>query len=119
MAALVPRLAYSAALICALPTHAQDVAAWDGTGCVLIPVDGAAHVAEINCLNVETTGDAFTEGNMTAGGLTVGLAVSHGPGAVQDVFTFAAPDGYVVVPPVLSLDEFTSGSAVVVVWLGY
>ena len=67
MAALVPRLAYSAALICALPTHAQDVAAWDGTGCVLIPVDGAAHVAEINCLNVETTGDAFTEGNMTAG----------------------------------------------------
>ena len=103
-----------ASLTLAIPANAQDVAAWDGTGCVLIPVDGAAHVAEINCLNVETTGDAFTEGNMTAGGLTVGLTVSHGPGAVQDVFTFAAPDGYIVVPPVLSLDEFTSGSAVAV-----
>ena len=49
----------------------------------------------------------------------MGLTVSHGPGAVQDVFTFTAPDGYVVVPPVLSLDEFTSGSAVVMPFLGY
>ncbi len=108
-----------ASLILTLPAHAQDVASFNGTGCVLVPVHGAEQVAEINCLNVETTGNAWSEGAMTAGGLTVGLTVSHGPGAVQDVFTFSAPEGYVVVPPVLSLDEFTSGSAVVVPFLGY
>ena len=108
-----------ASLLLAFPAHAQDVASFSGTGCILIQVNEAEVIARLECLNVETTGDAFSEGAMTAGGLTVGLTVSHGPGAVQDVFTFTAPDGYVVVPPVLSLDEFTSGSAVVMPFLGY
>lgn len=62
-----------ASLAFAIPASAQDVADFGGTGCVLRPVTSQDHVAEIICRNVETTGNAWSEGAMSAGGLTVGL----------------------------------------------
>lgn len=56
---------------------------------------------------------------MTAGGITVGMTISHGPGKIPDVFKFTAPDGYVMQPQVLTLDEFSTGQAFVVPWVGF
>lgn len=119
MALLVPRVAHTAALIVALPAHAQDTAMWNGTGCTLIPVDGQAHVAELRCHNALTGGVPLTEGAMIAGGLIVGLSIDHQSGDIPDTFMFAAPDGYAVVPPALVLNEHADGVAVVMPWTGF
>lgn len=119
--ALIPLLAVALAVLAALivaPAQAQDVAEWGGTGCRLIPVAGQPHVAEVHCRNVETSGNAYTEGAMSADGLTVGLSVMHGPGDVPDVFSFAAPDGYFADPPRLVLPEGGTGVALVMPWVG-
>ena len=106
----------SAAL--ALPAHAQDAADWGGTGCRLVPVDGAAYVAEVQCRNVQTSGAAFTEGVMLAGDLVVHLSVLHGPGEVPDLFTITPPEGYVADPPMLSLQEHSRGVVLIWPWVG-
>lgn len=112
-------LILATAICLAMPAHAQDTASFGGTGCVLVPVTGEAWVAEVNCLNVETTGNAWNEGAMTANGLTVGLTISHGPGDVPDVFTLIPPVGYVVHPEVMTLDELSTGQAVVLPYVGF
>lgn len=106
------------AILSVMPAKAQDVASFDGTGCQLVPVTGQAYVAEVHCQNVETTGNAHSEGIMQAGGIVVGLTVDHGPGDVPDVFSFTPPDGYFADPPFLVLDEKTRGVVVVREWVG-
>jgi hypothetical protein len=107
------------ALACfAAPAFADPVADFGGTGCTLHPVAGQAHVAEVHCRNVETSGPAYDEGAMDAGGLVVGLTVWHGPGDIPDRFDLTAPDGHVVIPDVLLLDEHTRGVALVYPWVG-
>ena len=106
------------ACLAAAPAFADPVADFGGTGCTLTPVAGQAHVAEVVCRNVETTGPAIDEGAMDAGGVVVLLTVWHGPGDVPDRFDLVAPDGYIVIPEVLILDEFTTGAALVYPWVG-
>lgn len=107
------------ALILALPAQAQDAAYWGGTGCVLVPVEGQAHIAEARCVNLLTGYQPWTEADMTAGGLTVHLSVLHGPDRVPDEFTVTPPDGFVAVPPVLVLDEDQVGTILLYRYLGF
>ena len=113
------RSAILATLAFTLPAAAQDAAMWHGTGCVLVPVEGEAWVAEARCVNVLTYDQPWTEGDMTAGGITVHLSVLHGPDDVPDTFTLTPPEGFVAVPPVLVLDEDTRGVVRVMPWLGF
>jgi hypothetical protein len=107
------------ALAClAAPAFAGPVADFGGTGCQIVLVSGQAHVAEVHCHNVETRGSAYDEGAIDTGGLVVGLTIWHGPGDVPDRFTLTAPDGHVVQPDVLVLDEDTRGAALVYPWVG-
>ncbi len=78
-----------------------DTADFGGTGCQLVPVAGQAHVAEMRCHNVHTSGQSRDEATVDAGGITVVLRVFHGPGD--------SPDGYFAEPPVLTLNEWQSG----------
>jgi hypothetical protein len=105
-------------LALAAPAAAQDAAFWGGTGCKMVQVAGLAHVAEVRCRNVETTGAAFNEGAMLAGDLVAHVAILHGPGDVPDQFIITPPEGFVAVPPVLVLDEWTEGVAVILPWVG-
>lgn len=73
----------------------------------------------ITCQNVETTGNALSEGVLAVGDMIVGLTISHGPGSVPDEFAFTVPEGFVAIPPSLVLDEFTQGVVVITHWLGF
>lgn len=106
-------------LLLALPAQAQDAAYWGGTGCVLVPVEGQAHIAEARCINLLTGYQPWTEADITAGGLTVHLSVLHGPDRVPDQFVVTPPDGFVAVPPVLVLDEDQTGVVRIIPWLGF
>jgi len=97
---------------------AQDTMNRDGTGCTMIPVEGQAHTAEVHCTNVETVGNAYEEGALTVGDLTLGLSISHGPGKLPDTFTLFPPQGYVVIPDQMTLDEDTGGVALVYPFFG-
>ncbi len=108
-----------AAAFLALPASAQDAAYWGGTGCVLVPVEGQAHIAEARCVNLLTGYQPWTEADITAGGLTVHLSVLHGPDRVPDEFTVTVPDGFVAVPPVLVLDEDQTGVVRIMPYLGF
>jgi hypothetical protein len=105
--------------LCAFPAHAGDTASFGGTGCQLVPVKGAAHVAEARCRNIETGGyEAEVGAELTAGGLTVHLHVYQGPGKVPDSFTIIPPDGYFADPGTLILDEFTDGTVLIYPFIG-
>jgi hypothetical protein len=97
---------------------AQDTLDFNGTGCTLTLVEDAAHEAEIVCHNALTFGSANDEGALRFKGGAVGLTIHHGPGMLPDTFTFFAPDGYVVIPDILILDEDTSGAARVYPFVG-
>jgi hypothetical protein len=86
-----------------------DTADFGGTGCQLVPVSGQAHVAEMRCHNVHTSGQSRDEAAVDAGGITVVLRVFHGPGDSPDSFIALPPDGYFAEPPVLTLNEWQSG----------
>jgi hypothetical protein len=109
-----------AAALClmASPAMADATLSWGGTGCTLALVTGAAHVAEVTCVNVQTSGASYTQGEMTINGLGVGLTVLHGPGDIPDKFTISPPEGYIAVPNVLVLDEDTSGVVLIYQFLG-
>lgn len=113
------RLAILASLVLTLPAAAQDTASWGGTGCTLVPVTGEEYVAVVNCTNRLTHYQPWTEGDMTAAGMTVHLSVLHGPAEIPDTFTITPPSGFVAVPPVLVLDEDTRGAVRVMPWLGF
>lgn len=100
------------------PAMAQDFASWDGTGCVIRPVTGQAHVAEVTCRNVETHGHAFNEAVIETDVVAVHVAIIHEPGFVPDRFTLTALGGYVAVPGEISLDEYSSGVVKVFPWVG-
>lgn len=100
------------------PSFAQDAADFGGTGCVIIAVQGEIHVAEVTCINVVTAGNYHDEAQITSGGISVGLTIDHGPGEAPDRFTVTPPDGYVAQPPVMDLDERTSGVVLVYTWQG-
>jgi hypothetical protein len=105
--------------LCAFPAHAGDTASFGGTGCQLVPVAGAAHVAEARCRNIETGGyEAEVGADLTAGGLTVHLRVYQEPGKVPDSFTIIPPDGYFADPGTLILDEFTAGTVLIYPFIG-
>ena len=97
---------------------AQDTADFGGTGCKIIPIEGQAHSAEVHCTNAETTGQSYDEGALTVGDLTLGLSISHGLGKVPDTFTLFSPEGYVVIPDQMTLDENTRGLALVYPFFG-
>ena len=105
-------------LAVASPAMAQDAAFWGGTGCQIVPVENAPHIAEIQCRNLPTTGDPITEAAITAGGATVAFVVDHQPGDIPDSFTFTALDGLIVIPEALTLTEHARGVALVYEWAG-
>lgn len=102
----------------ASPAFAGNTADFQGTGCTLVPVSGQAHVAELHCSNTHTSGAAFTEGAMTADGLTVNVAILHGPGDIPDQFSFAPMPGFYADPPSMMLDEHTSGVVLIFEYVG-
>lgn len=120
MAALVPRLAYSAALILAFPAHAQDSAFWSDTGCVLVSVTGEAWVAELRCSNFLTNmTPADVSADLHIDGLTVHLALAQTFGRTPDTFVATVPEGFFADPPVLVLDEEARGVIRVMEYLGF
>jgi hypothetical protein len=110
----------AALILCVSPAHAGDSAYWGATGCRLVPVEGAAHVAELRCENFLT---AMTDPNVSAelqaGDLVVHLSLMQTVGRVPDEFSVTVPDGFIALPPVMSLDEETAGVVLVMPWLGY
>ena len=109
-----------ASLLIALPAHAGDSAFWSGTGCQLVPVDGKAWVAEVHCRNVLTPWMRQpVAAEMQAGGITVDLSLLQTYQDEPDVFTITPQDGFVAVPPVMSLAEDAEGVALVYQWLGF
>lgn len=120
MATLVPRLAYPAALILAIPAHADDSAFWSDTGCVLVPVTGEAWVAQLECQNFLTNmTPADVAADLHIDGLTVRLDLAQTFGRTPDSFTVTVPEGFVALPPVLVLDEETRGVVRVMEYLGF
>lgn len=119
MAQLVKAVAASAALI-AFPAAAQDAAFWDATGCVLVPVEGEAWIAELQCQNFLTNmTPADVSADLHIDGLAVRLDLAQTFGREPDVFTVTPPDGFVALPPVLVLDEETRGVVRVMEYLGF
>jgi hypothetical protein len=109
-----------AAALLASPAGAQDSAFWQTTGCLLVPVDGEAWVAELRCqkfLTNMTPADVSAE--LQIDGLTVQLSVAQTFGRTPDSFTVTPPDGFVAMPPVLVLDEETHGVVQIIPWLGF
>lgn len=112
MRALIPLLALAS------PAAAQDAAFWGGTGCQIVAVENAPHIAEITCWNEVTAGASFTEAAIAVDGATVAFTVDHGPGDVPDTFTFTALDGLLVMPDQMELPERRRGVALVYEWAG-
>ena len=104
----------------ALPAAAQDSAFWQSTGCLLVPVEGQAWVAELRCANFLTN---MTPADVTADlqidGLAVHLALSQTFGRTPDSFAVTVPDGFVAIPPVLVLDEEARGVVLIQEWFGF
>lgn len=119
MAQLVKAVAASATLI-AFPASAQDSAFWGATGCQLVPVEGEAWVAELQCQNFLTN---MTPADVSAvlliDGLTVHLALAQTFGRTPDSFSVTVPDGFFADPPVLVLDEEARGVVKVMEYLGF
>lgn len=102
----------------ATTAFAGDTASWMGTGCTLVPVADQPHVAEVRCRNVSTSGSSYTAGDMVADGLTVNVAILHGPGDVPDNFTITPMPGFYADPASLTLDENSRGVAFIFEWVG-
>lgn len=109
---------FVAALAYAGGAWAGDTASWMGTGCQLVPVADQPHVAEVRCRNVSTSGSSYTAGDMVADGLTVNVAIIHGPGDVPDNFTITPMPGFYADPASLTLDENSRGVALIYQWVG-
>lgn len=110
-----------AALVAALaaPAFAGDTISAGGTGCQIVPVTDQERVALVTCRNVETTGAAFNEGIIEAGGVAVHVSILHRPGDEPDSFTITPLDpGLVADPGTISLDEYTTGQVMVMQWVG-
>jgi hypothetical protein len=107
-------------IVLALPAAAQDSAFWQQTGCTLVPVQGAAWVAELRCQNFLTdmTPPVVTA-DLHIDGLAVHLSLAQTFGREPDSFTVTPPDGFVAIPPVLVLDEEARGVVLIPPWLGF
>jgi hypothetical protein len=95
-----------------------DTASFGGTGGTLVPVSGEAHVAEVRCRNVNTSGPYTDSGVMDAGDLTAHVTIVHGPGDKPDTFTITPQPGFVADPQVLVLDEWTDGTVRIYQFVG-
>jgi hypothetical protein len=104
--------------LCAAPAFAGNVADFGGTGCKLVPVTGQAHVAEVQCHNVHTTGPAFDVGIMSANGIEVQVSIDHGPGDEPDTLMVLPYDGYYAEPSVMVIREWDGETALIFEWVG-
>ena len=81
---------------------------WGGSSATLNP--DATAFARVDCVNRMTSGTsphlAFT---LDMDGLTVGVTVEQGLGNAPDVYAVTVPDGFVAIPPSLTLDEDSAG----------
>jgi hypothetical protein len=107
-------------LMLASPLLAQDSAFWQATGCTLVPIQGAAWVAELRCQNflTEMTPPVVTA-DLHIDGLAVHLSLAQTFGREPDSFAVTPPDGFVAIPPVLVLDEEARGVVQIMEYLGF
>lgn len=109
-----------AAALLALPASAQDSAFWGATGCQLVPVEGEAWVAQLECANFLTNmTPADVSADLHIDGLTVHLALAQTFGRTPDSFAVTVPDGMIAVPSVLVLDEEAKGTIRIMPFLGF
>ena len=123
MAPLVARLAYSAALICALPTHAETAHTWGSSfyqsSITLQPTDAPGAVAEVVFDNKTVHADEDVTFTLDLDGLAVMVDAQVGRGLTPDRMTITPPDGYIAVPDMLDVAEDAEGVILIVPWVGF
>jgi hypothetical protein len=81
---------------------------WGATGATIVAEQETGHVATVYCKNELTYGPSTDEGQIAINGLTVTVKVTHMPGDKPDIFDILVPEGYVAVPPSISVNEETT-----------
>lgn len=104
------------AAIIASPSHADTVHAWaNGASYIQIgPTDKPGAVAEVEFYNAEVHTDAVDAFTLTFRGLPVEVEAIVGRGLTPDDMTVTPPDGYIAVPPFVSVPE--NESRVIVIY---
>ena len=82
---------------------------WGGTGATIVLEQPTGHVATVICKNELTQGTSLTNGEITVGGITVSVIVTHLPGDQPDRFQVDPPEGYIAVPRYLYVNENETG----------
>ena len=102
------------ALCAAAVARAQDAVTWGGTACQLSPTPPhEASIAALTCSNLLVGGNTHNEAILFMQGFPVKIVATFGPGNVPDTFAVTVPDGFVAVPPEMTLDEGGSGTVLI------
>ena len=103
---MIDRAAIIALLACS-PAHADTVHAWaNGSSYVQIgPTDKPGAVAEVEFYNAEVHTDAVETFTLTFRGLPVDVEAVVGRGMTPDDMTVTPPEGFIAVPPWVSVPE--------------
>jgi hypothetical protein len=98
-----------AACVASLPAI-PAVFSWGGSApsVVTLRADDEA-LAVVEFVNTLTFGPPREPFDLALGDLTVTINIQIGPGSEPEVVTVTVPEQYVVVPPVLVVDDYTTG----------
>lgn len=108
---------YAAALLMGLATSAaaQQVASFNGSQVSIAPTNAPNAVAKVSFANDtnNTPYETGTEQSLSLDGMTVTLTFEHGPAMDPDTIYIEPPAGYIAVPPVLTVEENRTGTALI------
>lgn len=88
---------------------AGSIVNWGGTTCVLAKVLHEPYIATVTCHNDLTGGTTYNTGTVDLHGLSIGIDATMQPGRAPDEFTITPPEGFVAIPPQMTIGEFESG----------
>ena len=101
-------IALTALALSALPGAAETVHSWGvspSSSATLAPGTGIV-VAMVLCVNRLTNGhDSLLVFSLDLHGFTVEVTVDHGDHTYPDIFAVTPPEGYIAVPPSVSVEE--------------
>jgi hypothetical protein len=95
----------------ALSTFAAAVLSWGGdnpSSVTLRPAEPPA-AAVVEFRNTLTHSSPYAGFTLSLGPLVVSVLIEFGPGAIPDTLMVEAPEGWMVVPPVLVVPDYTTG----------
>jgi len=95
------------AILASTAAHAETTRLWPegGASVTLRPSEAPGAIAEIAFANKLAAGFLKEAFDLSLGGFPVAVRMDHGPGDKPDTMTVTPPEGYIAVPPSVTVPE--------------